>query len=104
MIVGKFDRLVTVVRDFQIGTDDFNQPIFEPRPVAKIWAEKIHKTEDEKFAAEQRYAVRTVTFRSYWLEVTATDKLECDGETYGIKGVREIGFREGIEISAEWQG
>lgn len=104
MIVGKFDRLITLLRDFEIGRDQFDQPITEPRPVAKFWGEKIHKQEDERFAAEQRYALRTVTFRAYWIDdIRSTDRLECDGALYDVKGVRELGFREGVEISAEFQ-
>jgi SPP1 family predicted phage head-tail adaptor len=102
MRIGNFDRQLTILRDVEIGRDELSQPIYEPVPIATVWAEKIHKTEDERFAAEQRYAVRTVTFRTYWIEgILPTDRLRCDGYLYDIKGVRELGFRDGMEIAAE---
>lgn len=105
MRAGSFDRVVTVERQFETSEEDvFGSPILEWRPVHRFWAGKIHKAEDEAFAASQRYAKRTVTFSSYWLEdIKETDRLICDGVQYDIRGLREIGFREGIEISAEWR-
>jgi SPP1 family predicted phage head-tail adaptor len=105
MRAGSFDRIIVIERQFPTGTtDSLGQAITEWRPVHKAWAAKLHKSEDEAFAASQRYAQRTVTFRTYWLnDVTETDRLECDGVYVDIKGVREIGFREGIEIAGEWQ-
>ena len=103
MRVGSFDRILVVERQFQVGEDILFQPVYEWRPIQQMWAAKLHKSEDEKFAASQRYAVRTVTFTTYWTDnIRETDRLECDGLHYDIKGIREIGFREGIEIAAEW--
>ena len=37
-------------------------------------------------------------------DVTAADRLQDDaGETYNVLGIRELGRRAGLEISAEWQ-
>lgn len=102
---GSFDRIITIERQIPTGDEDvFGQPLSEWRPIASMWASKTHKSEDEAFAAEQRYAVRVVTFTLYWSnDIRETDRLICDGLRYGIKGIREIGFREGLQISAEWQ-
>ncbi len=36
-------------------------------------------------------------------DVTTTDRLQdADGEMYNILGIRELGRRAGLEISAEW--
>ena len=105
MRIGAFDRVLIIERESPTGEEDvFGQPIMEWREIARVWAEKLHKSEDEAFAASQRYATRTVTFRTYWLDdVRPTDRLSSDSLTYNIKGIREIGFREGLEISADWQ-
>ena len=34
-------------------------------------------------------------------DLTAVDRLRCNGVEYDIKGIREIGFREAIEVKAE---
>src|SRR5690606_33405087 len=98
----QFNRLVELVRDVETGRDSYNQPIVEPSTIARFWAAKIFKSEDERYSASQVYAVRLVTFRSHFIEdVRPTDRLTCEGETYNIRGVREIGYREGIEITAQ---
>ena len=67
-----------------------------------INTQKIHKSEDEAFAAAQRYAKRTVTFRTYLqADLAETDRLRCDGVEFNIVGIRELGFRAGLEIAAE---
>lgn len=103
MKIGSLDRVVELRRDVPTGAvDALNVPVKVDTLVATFRAEKIHKSEDERFAAEQRYAVRAVTFRAWFrADVIETDRLVCEGVTYDIRGVREIGRREGIEISCE---
>lgn len=105
MRVGVFNRLANLERLFETGQEDsLGQPITEWRRINTFWCEKSHKSEDEAFSASQRYAVRTVTFRAHFLaDIKETDRLEVDGLFYDIKGIREVGFREGTEIAAEWQ-
>jgi len=104
MRAGKLDRRLTITRRVQAGTDGLNQPVFEWQAVRTVWAAKIHKSEDEQFAAAQRYATRTVTFRTrYFADVVETDRLQCEGQTYNVTGIREIGRRAGLDIAAEWQ-
>ncbi|TIO52987.1 MAG: head-tail adaptor protein [Mesorhizobium sp.] len=106
MRIGNMNRRLAILRRVQTGTDALNSPIFEWQTLRTVWAEKIHKKEDERFAPDQhqRYAVRRVTFRIYHqTDVSEVDRVECEGVTYDIKGLRELGFREGTEITAESQ-
>lgn len=67
-----------------------------------IWAGLKYESADEEFAANQGYARRVVTFTTrFTSDLTAADRVECDGVAYEIKGIREIGFRDGLEIKAE---
>jgi SPP1 family predicted phage head-tail adaptor len=67
-----------------------------------VAAEKIHRSEDERYAAAQRYESRLVTFRLWWTaDLFATDRLRCDGVVFDIKGIRELGFRRGLDVAAE---
>lgn len=84
-------------------TDDYGEQLAEWNEVRTIRAQKIHKAEDERVAASQQYESRTVTFRTYFFpDITATDRLRCDGLIYEIHGIRELGFRRGLEIAAEY--
>jgi SPP1 family predicted phage head-tail adaptor len=98
---GTLDRRLTVLRRMQTGVDALNNPVFSFGELRTVWAAKIHKAEDEAFAASQRYATRTVVFRTRYQAVLETDRLLCEGITYDVKGVREIGRREAVEIAAE---
>ncbi|RWP80460.1 phage head closure protein [Mesorhizobium sp.] len=106
MRIGTMNRRLAILRRVQTGTDALNAPVLEWQPWRTVWAEKIHKKEDEQFSADlhQRYAVHRVIFRTRYLaDLSEVDRLECEGATYDIKGVRELGFREGTEITAESQ-
>lgn len=67
-----------------------------------VWAAMKYDSVDEEFASNQNYARRVVTFTMrFTSDLTAVDRLRCNGVEYDIKGIREIGFREAIEVKAE---
>jgi SPP1 family predicted phage head-tail adaptor len=67
-----------------------------------VWGGVKYDAADEEFAAGQAYARRVVTFTlRFTSDLTALDRLRCEGVTYEIKGIKEIGFRDGIEVKAE---
>ena len=103
MRLGKLNRVVTIQKWIEVGRTPTNAPIMEWVTVGQEWAELTHKSEDEKHAASQTYAERIVTFRMHYRDdITEVDRLICDGRQYDIKGIRELGYREGIEIAARW--
>lgn len=70
--------------------------------IRTVWAAMKYDRADEEFAAHQTYARRLVTFTMrFTSNLTALDRLRCDGVTYEIKGIIEVGFREAIEVKAE---
>lgn len=70
--------------------------------VRTTWAAMKYESADEEFAADQAYARRVVTFTTRFMsDITAVDRVTCMGVTYDIKGLREIGNRDGLEIKAE---
>ncbi|MGE6740247.1 phage head closure protein [Allorhizobium pseudoryzae] len=97
------DRLAKLHRETPTGeTNDWGQ-ILAWTEIARFYVSKTHQSEDEDYAAHQRYAKRVVTFGAHYRsDIKETDRIEVDGDTYGIVGIREIGRREGIEIKAEW--
>lgn len=70
--------------------------------IRTVWASMKYESADEVFAADQAYARRVVTFTMrFTSNLTAVDRLRCDGVTYDILGIKEVGFREAIEVKAE---
>lgn len=70
--------------------------------IRTVWAAMKYDRADEEFAAHQTYARRLVTFTmQFTSNLSAVDRLRCDGVTYEIKGIIEVGFREAIEVKAE---
>lgn len=93
---------VTILRRAS-GSNAWGEDAGEWRDVRTVRATKIHKSEDEKIAAAQRYEVRTVTFRMWFTaDLFVTDRLRCDGLEFEITGLRELGFREGLEVAATY--
>ena len=70
--------------------------------IRTVWAAMKYESADEVFAADQAYARRVVTFTMrFTSNLTAVDRLRCDGVTYDVLGIKEVGFREAIEVKAE---
>ncbi|MDF2994674.1 MAG: hypothetical protein K0R27_311 [Xanthobacteraceae bacterium] len=103
---GKLDRRITLLstncQDF--GRDEFNAPI-KGAPVARtVWAEYAPVSDRERFASAEVTANLSARFRIRWSPdvagVSPTWWLEFEGRTFDIVGAKEIGRREGIEITA----
>ena len=69
-----------------------------------VWASKTPISDGERFRADavardqtDRFVVR---YSALTASITGKDRLICEGVTYGIAGRKEIGRREGIEITA----
>jgi SPP1 family predicted phage head-tail adaptor len=71
---------------------------------ATVWAEMTPVSDGERIKAAEVSAEITTRFRILWSTTVSTvnpkDRLTFDGKTWDIWGVKEIGFREGIEITA----
>ncbi|HWJ72915.1 MAG TPA: head-tail adaptor protein [Kaistia sp.] len=103
MNIGNLDRIAELHRDIPTGErDELNEPITVDTVVATFRLGQTIKATDERFAAEQRYGERVVTFSAWWRpDITETDRLKVDGVTFEILGLSEIGRRQGLEISAK---
>lgn len=104
MKAGQLDRRVQFLRSGEI--DDGVQ--VRPGPFAQhgnpVWASKRPVSDGERFRSDQtrfdgtdRFQIRWSTFAA---GITTKDRLVCEGATYAIAGLKEIGRREGVEITA----
>lgn len=100
MRAGKLDRRVIIQR-FTLIQGKFNDTQVWSDHLT-LWASKSHMTEDEIFASNQTIAKRALVFEiRFHKDVTETDRLLFDGETYNIVGVSEIGRAEGLRLKCE---
>lgn len=72
--------------------------------LATVWAEMLPLSDGERVKAAEVSAEITTRFRILWSSTVATvnpkDRLTFDGKTWGIWGVKPVGFNDGIEITA----
>lgn len=100
MNAGKLDRRITI-NTTTTAQDNAGQPIATTVLLATVWAHVDQLRGREPFQGEQfnaqQLTVFTIRYRS---DVDETMSIVHDGETYDIQSIREIGRREGLEITA----
>lgn len=102
MRIGSLDRRVTLMRPVQTGPTEHNETLTSWQDVATVWAGVAAQSEGERPEAGKATATRTVTFRIRWRgDVDERWRLLFDGRPWEIRGVREIGRRIALEITAE---
>jgi SPP1 family predicted phage head-tail adaptor len=103
MRAGKLDRRITLER-FGMTYNEWNEPTSGWSELGTRWASKNDISDGEKLRAAQVGASVTTRFQvrydSMTKTLTAADRLTCEGREYAIVGIKELGRREGIEITA----
>ena len=91
------NRRVTIER--YTATDGQWGPDLTWSGLRTIWGAFKFDSADEQFAAGQIYTDRigTVTIR-FTRDLMETDRLVIEGVTYEIKGIAEIGNRDGLAV------
>lgn len=106
MQAGKLDRRLTLRRK-TTTTDEFGAEIATWADVATVWASKQDVSDGERVRAQQVGARITTRFQVRWGSVTKTisaeDQVVCEGVLYEVTARKEIGRREGVEITATAQ-
>lgn len=106
MRAGNLDRRLTLRRNTPT-TDDFGGEVPNWADLATVWASKQDVSDAERVRAQQVGASITTRFQIRPLpggaRPSARDQVVCEGLTYEISNVKEIGRRSGWEISAKAQ-
>lgn len=103
MEAGKLDRRVQFQRSTLTdnGLEDVQTWADHGLPV---WASKTDVSDGERLRADQVSANLTARFVVRWssftADLTAKDRIIYAGETFDIFGIKGIGRREGLEITA----
>ena len=98
---GKFDRRIRleteVITQNSTGEGERSFILFK-----EIWAGTTPMSATERFRAAEIHASRVTRFVIRWMAgVLTTMRIYFDGNYYRITGIREIGRRDFLEISAE---
>lgn len=107
LAAGKLDRKITIQR-FTQTRDEMNEPVPAWATLATRWASYEPVRDGEKFRAGETAANISARFvirhSSNVADLNPKDRVQFDGKTYDILNVKEIGRREGIEITCAARG
>lgn len=100
----EFDRRIAIMRAVE-RLDDVGKPITdgEPETVCEAWAKFLPVSDGEKLTHKHvseltaRFTIRLSNTAS---GIKSSDKLVFDEKIFGIFGIKEIGRRQYIEITA----
>lgn len=100
---GKLDRRIRLER-FTETRNEYNEPIQTWSLLANRSASYEPLSDGEKFSASETAANASARFRIRWSQAVADlnpkDRLIFEGDAWEIVRAKEIGRREGIEITA----
>lgn len=103
MRAGELDRSL-ILRRRVVGNNALGEPVETFTTFATARASKTDISDGEKVRAQQVGAEITTRFQIYWSlnwsTINPMDRVVCDGREYDVVGTKEIGRREGIEITA----
>ncbi len=103
MRAGALDRLLTLRRRM-VQADALGEEVETFADLATVRASKTDISDAEKVRAQQVGAEITTRFQIRWSvnwsDLNPKDRVTCDLREYEVVGVKEIGRREGIEITA----
>lgn len=104
MSAGKFDRRISLQR--ATSTDDgfTSAGSVSWNTLAEVWAQVMPVSDGERWRASQLSAVVTHRFKIRYSAAVSSlngkDRLLFDGQEFDISGVKEIGRKKELEITA----
>jgi SPP1 family predicted phage head-tail adaptor len=103
MISGPRDRRIVIERR-TYTLDGFGGEVVTWTNIGHRWASSLPVKDGERFGNAEAIATITHRFQILWdataAQIDPTYRVLFDGRLYDVVAVKEIGRREGIEISA----
>lgn len=103
MQAGRLDRRLTLQRG-TTTSDAAGTPVTTWTDLATVWASYMPVSDAEKVAAAEVSATISARFRirygSTWADLSPADRVVFEGRVFDLWGVKEIGRREGLELTA----
>lgn len=103
MKAGALDRRIQF-RRFTMTDDGFTTVEAWADHGSPVWASRRDVSDRERMAAMEVAAMITTRFHvrysSFTAGITPKDRLTCEGVEYDITGIKQMGRRDGFEITA----
>lgn len=104
MKAGKLDRRILIEKK-AVVQNDLGEEVETWTTLATVWGSKQDISDGERVAAAEVSATITTRFRIRYSSAVAVvnpgdHRLSYDGKIWDIWGVKEIGRREGLELTA----
>jgi SPP1 family predicted phage head-tail adaptor len=103
MDAGRLDRRIVLKRR-RTGENSLGEPLDEWSIVATVWANVVPVSDGERLRAGETLAAKlsrfTVRYSTATVALDPRDQIEHDGRIWDIHGIKEIGRREMLEITA----
>ena len=101
---GNLDRLI-VLQKRVTTRDEFGEQVITWTEFATRWASSMPVKDGERFGNDEAIATITNRFQilwdaTAWADIDPTCRVVFEGRNYDVVAVKEIGRRDGIEISA----
>mgnify|MGYP003657108037 CR=1 FL=1 len=100
MNIGTFDRMIRI-EEVSASKNSFGEEVTQWVEFETVYAEKYDKVNRETFEANQLTAIVNTVFTIYYMEgINETMRvIDLDtGSIYQIVGVKEIGYKEGLQL------
>ena len=101
----EFDRRISIMRYIK-GEDEAGMPTLEssPQKICDAWTKYIPVSDGEKLT-HKPVSELTARFTIRWTpkaaSIETSDRLVFEGHPYGIFGIKEVGRRQYLEITAK---
>lgn len=100
---GRLSRRITIERA-TTAKNDLNEDVATWSTLTTVWAEATPLSDGERIRAQEVAAQISMRFVIRWSPIVAgidpRDRIVYAGRLYDVWGVKELGLREGLEISA----
>lgn len=102
MQAGRLDRRVTLQQRTLAAANARGEKVPSFSTLATVWGSRRDVGGRELFASGQPHAEATTRFLiRYRSDLTPIHRLVCDGVTYDVVHVAELGRRDGLELSCK---
>jgi head-tail adaptor len=105
---GQMDRNIEIMRRTDSPLDRFGEAPKEAVVVWTAYAGRRQTSGREFLAAGEVTPEKIAVFMTRWIDIqpplTAGDLVRCDGQTWDILEVRELGRRAGLELKCKALG
>lgn len=103
MDAGRLDHRISIKRA-TTTTNGFNEPVYTWATLITVWAAVAPVNDAERLRAGETLAMKQTRFTIRYSTTAATidprDRLTFEGRDYDVNGVKDVGRREYIEITA----